>query len=729
MTKDWGSQKAFIRKYYVLEGHSLAKVARMMQDDHGFTASIRSYRNKLSEWGFLKTNGELQNRENVRRHPVKSDACGPTVPESSVDEPSLRCSSSSSVSSPPLSPPASVTSQERSRSFLESSIHAKATELPSANDIGLYEAILDGDEFRVEENLSAGFPRSQNFHCPLGYPKAQSEDNGESFVNLAARQERPDVLSLMLRSGFDANFVGKYHRTALHVAAMNGRAENVTVLAEYGASHATRDYRGYQPLYHAVICGHVDTTRELLKLGADVDDRGNSFGLVPLKLALNIHSSCGDDRYVLARLLLEYGASISPVGLGEQELFYEFLFSCITGPSSLAHLPWDAKKCLELFLQHGADPIYPLPIWTCLSLRNDSRLSLLHETYHHTSGSDVFDFVFRGIIKAQKYDKWITYISHIFQTCPGQDIRSKAQVEILLIVELRSSQVYPSIRLSFCSSLFNLLLQLGMENELFRCIKALVDLGLDLFYEPNPVRGAPVSISSERPFEALLRSDLGLASTADILRACFQSRAVASWHKCPEYIAISAFTELLKTLAYTKPPRSLLETLLDSHVDFFLSQFGSLKIGRERVMVVFIAHFSLVGDKAVDHINGPESPRAVPRDSGQKAEDVLVMLRHMYDICGFYLRAVDLNRSVTLLRESRLPDRFPSQVELLDYARSLSSTTSDWPSDLTTLREPPAPYSGFADLRSVSISHDSEVPRRVPEDSSTGGNAIWGGLS
>ena len=52
MTKEWESFKSLIVKYY--ETYPLNQVREIMRNDHGFDASIRSYREKLRKWGVYK---------------------------------------------------------------------------------------------------------------------------------------------------------------------------------------------------------------------------------------------------------------------------------------------------------------------------------------------------------------------------------------------------------------------------------------------------------------------------------------------------------------------------------------------------------------------------------------------------------------------------------------------------------------------------------------------------
>jgi len=54
MTFDWQPQREQMIALYLEQGLTLEEVYKLMKDEYGFTASIRSYRDKLRQWGALK---------------------------------------------------------------------------------------------------------------------------------------------------------------------------------------------------------------------------------------------------------------------------------------------------------------------------------------------------------------------------------------------------------------------------------------------------------------------------------------------------------------------------------------------------------------------------------------------------------------------------------------------------------------------------------------------------
>ena len=77
-------------------------------------------------------------------------------------------------------------------------------------------------------------------------------------------------------------------KTAVHLAARNGRTETVKRLMELGAELEARDNRGQTPLFVAARNGQTDTVAALHKLGADLQAQSND-GRRPSEI-LGIHA-------------------------------------------------------------------------------------------------------------------------------------------------------------------------------------------------------------------------------------------------------------------------------------------------------------------------------------------------------------------------------------------------------------------------------------------------------
>ncbi len=89
-------------------------------------------------------------------------------------------------------------------------------------------------------------------------------------ISVAADQDRPDAVALMIELGFDVNAIGAYpHRqTALHGAAFNGNLELVQLLIEHGADPTIEDCSFHStPLGWAARRGQSRVVEYLATLG------------------------------------------------------------------------------------------------------------------------------------------------------------------------------------------------------------------------------------------------------------------------------------------------------------------------------------------------------------------------------------------------------------------------------------------------------------------------------
>ncbi|TQN72170.1 hypothetical protein CSHISOI_03341 [Colletotrichum shisoi] len=56
MTKAWREKRAYITRLYIHENRTLNQVKAIMEEDHDFKASTRSYRQQFDKWGLAKYN-------------------------------------------------------------------------------------------------------------------------------------------------------------------------------------------------------------------------------------------------------------------------------------------------------------------------------------------------------------------------------------------------------------------------------------------------------------------------------------------------------------------------------------------------------------------------------------------------------------------------------------------------------------------------------------------------
>ena len=106
----------------------------------------------------------------------------------------------------------------------------------------------------------------------VSYQTPAASSAGLTPMHMAAGQGDVAAIKTLLAGGVDVNVqdtLGRGKRP-LHIAVLNGKVEAIKTLAEAGADMNVLDANKKRPINYAV-CSGVETTRTLLKLGADPD--------------------------------------------------------------------------------------------------------------------------------------------------------------------------------------------------------------------------------------------------------------------------------------------------------------------------------------------------------------------------------------------------------------------------------------------------------------------------
>ncbi|KAK6932982.1 Ankyrin repeat [Dillenia turbinata] len=130
-----------------------------------------------------------------------------------------------------------------------------------------------------------------------------SSKEADSLLRLATESGKDVLVNLLLESGLrgEKDDVGW---TELHVAADNGRTEEVARMVRDGRDLDVRDKEGRTPLHLAASKGHARCVRKLVEGGADKNARS-----IDGKTSLYRAAANGDRRIV--ELLIELGADPS----------------------------------------------------------------------------------------------------------------------------------------------------------------------------------------------------------------------------------------------------------------------------------------------------------------------------------------------------------------------------------------------------------------------------------
>lgn len=231
MGKDWKSARANIRKYYVDERQSVSKMRSIMKKEHGFDASVRSYRAKLAEWEFrlVDTSADSHHR----------------------GWPPVRCRQTYSVSSDNTADLHDAASDVGPASTIsESSVPDTPPDHESPGSTSPY------DHFeKVLRQVHEAPPQDR---LEISMPVGEYHANGQTFLHyIAARGRMNDVLRDTLgfckQLGYSVDELNDQGYSALHIAIQNDRFDNVQLLLDDGASLDVRNPQGELPLHMAVM--------------------------------------------------------------------------------------------------------------------------------------------------------------------------------------------------------------------------------------------------------------------------------------------------------------------------------------------------------------------------------------------------------------------------------------------------------------------------------------------
>jgi len=102
------------------------------------------------------------------------------------------------------------------------------------------------------------------------------DSHGRSLLMLAAASAGPEILSYLIQQGVDVNLQDNNQQSALFYAIREENLSSVDVLIRSGADPNLQDKLGNTPLHLAVVGGKVDVANLLLRKGADSLLKNNS---------------------------------------------------------------------------------------------------------------------------------------------------------------------------------------------------------------------------------------------------------------------------------------------------------------------------------------------------------------------------------------------------------------------------------------------------------------------
>ncbi|PMD31422.1 ankyrin [Hyaloscypha variabilis F] len=331
--KNWTEAQSYIHEHYVVQHQPLHRVRELMRRN-GFNASIRAYRDKLKEWGYLRR----QVRQQGLPPQLPTSGAVGTQPDAAL--PSMQSTAgifgglldfnifSNSLPSPsenqglwqnpPLhgSIPMSQFGQGSTSFASMSNSGASAFPiLPENNDNGnnlntrdssgrtlLHQAVISRSLKDVEKYLS------------MGLAVDTQDDENNQPLHLAAERGSQEVVKLLLKYKADPNAKGKSGRTSLHMSIHFPKAMKEILKTYQGVS--SQDDNGDTPLHLALSSSTLDerpkesAIQQLILAGANVNAL-NTAQITPFHMMLEKINPDGKYCIEFAVMFLENKADIS----------------------------------------------------------------------------------------------------------------------------------------------------------------------------------------------------------------------------------------------------------------------------------------------------------------------------------------------------------------------------------------------------------------------------------
>lgn len=114
-----------------------------------------------------------------------------------------------------------------------------------------------------------------------------------SLIKALLSSNYDEAFNLLLKRNFTKNSKTKAQGlTAVHLAASNGYAHMLKIMAKLGFDIDATSKRGLTPLHYAVMKQHVAATRVLIAMNANINAKDVN-GITPLHLAVVHNTSAG----------------------------------------------------------------------------------------------------------------------------------------------------------------------------------------------------------------------------------------------------------------------------------------------------------------------------------------------------------------------------------------------------------------------------------------------------
>ncbi|XP_042336801.1 ankyrin repeat domain-containing protein 27 isoform X2 [Sceloporus undulatus] len=227
-------------------------------------------------------------------------------------------SSVTSLSSPIASAATAVRQEETKAIYKEVDKLLRAV---ADGDLEMVRYLLEWVEDDLEDTEEAGSAEKLEFCHPLcqcskcglaqkkffrvpsnGFGVNVTNQEGQTPLHIAALHGHDDLVTLLLKLGADVGAKDANHTVPLHLACQNGHLEVVKCLIENNAKQNKKDIHGNTPLMYACLNNYREIVAFLLQHGALVNLSNNEGNT-------SLHKAVIGSYEALVQLLLQYGAS------------------------------------------------------------------------------------------------------------------------------------------------------------------------------------------------------------------------------------------------------------------------------------------------------------------------------------------------------------------------------------------------------------------------------------
>ncbi|XP_077166705.1 ankyrin repeat domain-containing protein 27 isoform X2 [Paroedura picta] len=335
-------------------------------------------------------------------------------------------SSGSSLSS---STTASIARQDITKAYYKEV--EKLLRAVADGDLEMVRYLLEWIEDDLEESEEGGSMQKQEFCHPLcqcsrcgpvqkelfrvptnGLGVNAANHDGLTPLHVAALHGRVDLVSLLLRHGADIGAKNSNRATSLHLACQNGHFQVVKCLMESDAKQNKKDIHGNTPLIYACLNGDREIADFLLQHGASVNLSNNEGNTALHKAVMGNHEA-------LVQMLLQYQASTrvrnnrqrTPLDYAEQNPGILKLLQAVSVSEEGSQTDWDTRTAVKIQKKGGhqpdemADSLVARRLQLVQSISHFNKSKYLRKTITRDKSVPNFDDKLRHQLAIKSFDK------------------------------------------------------------------------------------------------------------------------------------------------------------------------------------------------------------------------------------------------------------------------------------------------------------------------------------